>query len=388
MDASHYIPNLPDCPGPAYVLDKRALIRNAQTLENVQSQSGAKVLLALKAFASFMAFPLFNSRLSGTTASSIHEAQLGADYFGKEIHTYAPAYTHTDAHTLPKIASHIVFNSWGQVDRWGGVMRGVGESVGRDLSFGVRVNPGYSEVGVQMYDPCRVGSRLGIPIDEVRRSDWGRIEGLHFHTMCEQGSDVLGRTLEVFEGKLGDRLSELKWVNFGGGHHITRDDYDLALLNELVGRIREKYGVRVYLEPGEAAALNAGYLVATVLDVIENAGRIAILDVSATAHMPDVLEMPYRPVISGAGNPGEKAYDYRLGGLTCLAGDEIGTYSFAQPLEIGQKLVFHDMAIYSIVKNTMFNGVPLPSILLWDSETGAIENRRDFGYEDYRDRLS
>lgn len=378
----------PDLPSPVYLLDRQKILRNGQILRDIADQSGATILMALKAFAQTHAFPVLKPFLSGTTASSIHEARLGAEEFGGETHAYAPAYSCEDVRLLSRWADHLVFNSWRQFRELSPVYREEASRIGREVSVGLRINPGYSEVEVPLYDPCRKGSRLGIPVGEVAGADWQGVDGLHFHTMCEQDSDVLERTVEVVEKSLGSRIGELKWMNFGGGHHITREDYDRQRLVRIVGDFRKRHGVQVYLEPGEAVALNAGYLVATVLDVVENGGPVAILDTSATAHMPDVLEMPYRPRIIGAGDPEEKPHKITLGGLTCLAGDEIGTYSFDEPLEPGDRLVFEDMAIYTMVKNTTFNGVQLPAIAMWDSESGELLACREFGYEAYRSRLS
>lgn len=375
-------------PSPAYVLDKSALIHNAQVIDSIHQRSGAEILMALKAFASYATFPFLKSYFAGTTASSIHEARLGYEEFKKEVHVYAPAYSCADVRQLSQWAHCVVFNSFGQKKAHIEDFRRYGEGYGRVIDFGLRVNPQYSEIEVDLYDPCRIGSRLGVPICEVAEENWDGLDGLHFHTMCEQDADVLERTLEVFEEHLGNRLSELKWVNFGGGHHITRKGYDIERLVKIVTSFRHKYGIDVYLEPGEAVALNAGYLVSTVLDIINNDGLIAILDTSATAHMPDVLEMPYRPEIIGAELPGELEHTYKLGGMTCLAGDEIGSYSFEKPLKIGDKLIFCDMAIYSIVKNNMFNGVSLPSIVLWDSELGEFIHTKEFGFDEYKRRLS
>lgn len=371
-----------DFENPAYLLDKSALLKNAAILNSIRHDTGAKVLMALKAFAQHHAFQYLQPYLDGVAASSVHEAQLGFECFKKEVHTYVPAYTHTSLKQLMAFSSHFIFNSWSQYELFRGYLEGIGKEIG------IRINPGYSEVEVPLYDPCRSGSRLGIPIKEVRDRGLDGLDGVHFHTLCEQNVDVLIRTLSVIEQELESELSKVKWINFGGGHHITRPDYKVETLKDVISRIQKKYDVQVILEPGEAVALNAGYLVCSVIDIIENDGKIAIIDVSATAHMPDVIEMPYQPAIAN-GEIGDKGpYTYRIGGMTCLAGDEIGGYSFDQPLRIGDKIVFKDMAIYTMVKNTMFNGVPLPSIILWDSEKGCVEKRKDFGYKDFKERLS
>lgn len=369
---------------PCYVVDAARIRRNAEIMRDVQRRSGCRILLALKGFAMFRTFPLIRDCLAGVTASSVSEAFLGKNEFGGELHAYAPAYSDRDIADLAPIVDHLVFNSLSQLDRHRKAAAAVRERGG----FGLRVNPEHSEVKTAIYDPCRARSRLGVTAARLEGADLEEIAGFHFHTLCGHNSDALERTFEVVERKFGPWLKRLSWINFGGGHHISRDDYDLDGLCRLVERARSRHGVEVYLEPGEAVALNAGVLVASVLDVVENDGRIAILDVSGTAHMPDVLEMPYRPDIRGAAEPGAKAHTYHLGGLTCLAGDEIGAYSFDRPLAVGDRLVFEDMAHYTMVKNTTFNGVRLPSIAMTPLDGGAPEVVRSFGYEDYRNRLS
>lgn len=369
---------------PAFVIDVEKLEQNCALLARVQQESGAKVLLALKGFAAWSTFDVISRYLSGTTASGPFEARLGREHFGGEVHVYAPVFSERDIDESLAVCDHLVFNSVAQWERY----RGKCLSARPGIRFGLRVNPQHSEVKVPLYDPCRPGSRLGARRADLEGRDLSGLTGLHFHTLCELGSDALERTLVAFEAQFGDLLSGLDWVNFGGGHHITRPGYDVDLLVRLVRNFSAKYGVAVYLEPGEAVALDAGVLVASVLDIVENQGAIAMLDVSATAHMPDVLEMPYRPAIVGAGAPGEHPYDYRLGGVTCLAGDEIGTYSFPEPLQVGDRLVFRDMAIYTMVKTTMFNGVRHPSIALKRAGNPVPEVVRRFGYEDYRGRLS
>lgn len=371
---------------PAFVIDLAALRRNGEILQQVQRESGAKILLALKGFATWSCFDLLKQYLVGTTASGPFEARLGREKFGGEVHCYAPVFSDRDVDECLELCDHVIFNSFTQWHRFRD--RCLEAKAQRPIHFGMRVNPEHSEVAVPLYDPCRPGSRLGVRREDFQGQSLEGLSGLHFHTLCELGSDALERTLEVFECSFGDLIPSLQWVNFGGGHHITRPGYDLERLVRLVSGFRERYGVAVYLEPGEAVALNAGVLVASVVDVIENQGRIAMLDVSATAHMPDVLEMPYRPVITGAGAPGEFALDYRLGGVTCLAGDEIGTYSFSTPLRPGDRLVFQDMAIYTMVKTTMFNGVRHPDIVLFDESSNRLEVVRRFAYEDYASRLS
>ncbi len=370
---------------PAFIIDCKQLEDNCRLLASVQEQSGAKILLALKGYASWATFPIISRYLSGTTASGPFEARLGRDKFPGEVHVYAPAFSERDIDECLTTCDHLVFNSLSQWERYREQCQRATEH--RPLHFGLRINPEHSEVKVPLYDPCRPGSRLGVPRSAFDLERFAGLSGVHFHTLCELDSDALERTLEVVERDWADVLERVSWVNFGGGHHITRPGYDIDRLVRLVREFRARYDVAVYLEPGEAIALHAGVLVASVLDVLDNQGRIAVLDVSATAHMPDVLEMPYRPRIVGAGEPGEFPHDYRLGGVTCLAGDEIGAYSFPEPLNVGQRLVFEDMAIYTIVKTTMFNGVRHPDIVLRAAD-GSLERVREFTYEDFRDRLS
>ncbi|MBD8028627.1 carboxynorspermidine decarboxylase [Ureibacillus sp. Re31] len=370
-------------PSPSYVVDERLLLRNLEILKSVQDRTGCDILLALKGFSMFSTFPMVRQYLKGITSSSLFEARLGYEEFGKEVHAYAPAYAEHEIDEYLKYVDHIVFNSFDQLNKYKEKV----QSLDKHVSIGLRVNPGYSEVETPLYDPCYINSRLGIPVDSFRPDQLDGVEGIHFHAMCEQGSDVLERILVHFEEKYGEYLHQMKWINFGGGHHITREDYDVDKLVSLINYMQEKYDVKVILEPGEAIALNTGYLVTTVLDVVKNGMEIAILDTSATCHMPDVLEMPYRPQIIGASTPNDKPYTYRLGGMTCLAGDVIGDYSFDKPLKAGDKIVFTDMAHYTMVKNHMFNGVNLPSICLYNENEG-VKVVRQFGYEDYRNRLS
>lgn len=371
-------------PTPSYVCDRAALARNLAVLDQVQQRTGAKILLALKGFAMFSLFGQIREVLHGASASSLSEARLASEEFGKEVHVYAPAYTDEEFAEILECADHLVFNSFNQ---WLHFKERV-QGGGKKISCGIRVNPQYSEVDVDLYNPCGRYSRLGVVRDQFRPELLDGIEGLHFHALCEQDSDALAHTVEAFEEKFGPYIASMKWVNFGGGHHITREGYDIDRLCATINRIQDKYGVQVYLEPGEAIGLNIGVLVTRVLDIVHNEVDIAILDTSATAHMPDVLEMPYRPVLFGAGEAGEFAHTYKLGGLSCLAGDVIGDYSFCEPLKIGQRLVFGDMAHYTMVKTTTFNGVRLPNIVVCDSRTGMFEVVRSFGYADYRSRLS
>ena len=369
------------CKTPFYVVDESLMIKNLEILKSVSDRTGAKILLAQKAFSMYSLYPLISEYLSGTTASSLNEARLGHEEMpGGETHIYAPAFSDDDFDEIIKICDHIVFNSFSQWDRHKAKLKD------KNIECGIRINPEYSEIETDIYNPCFEGSRMGVVRQNFRPDDLDGISGLHFHTMCEQNSDTLRRTVFEVEKKFGEFLGGMKWLNFGGGHHITRDDYDIETLCETIEYMRDKYNLTIYLEPGEAVALNAGFLTAEVMDVINNGIDIAILDTSAACHMPDVLEMPYRPNIIGSGEPNAKQYTYRLGGPTCLAGDVIGDYSFDKPLKAGDRLVFCDMAIYSTVKNNTFNGINLPSILLMRTD-GRVETVKEFGYEDFKARL-
>jgi carboxynorspermidine decarboxylase len=362
---------------PCYVVDEGLLIKNLEILQSVIKRTDCKILLAQKGFSMFSTYPLISKYLNGTTASSLFEAKLGYEEMGKEVHIYSPAYIEEDFLEIIKICDHIVFNSFSQWEKY--------KNQANNISCGIRVNPEYSEIKTELYNPCSSNSRLGVKVSDFDADKLEGIEGLHFHTMCEQNSDTLKRTIKVFDEKFGKYIAKMKWINFGGGHHITREDYDIETLIDCILFIKNKYGVEVYLEPGEAIALNTGFLVAKVLEIIN--GNIAILDVSAACHMPDVLEMPYRPNIIGAGKPNEYEYTYQLGSNTCLAGDIIGDYSFKEPLKIGNKLVFLDMAHYTMVKNNTFNGINLPSIALF-SEKEGLKIIKKFGYRDFKIRLS
>ncbi len=365
------------------MVDEAALRRNCELLASVRARTGCRILLALKAFALWHVFPLVREYLDGTCASGPWEARLGREEFGKEVHVCAPAYSAADMQELLALADHISFNSCAQWQQHAPLV----QAAPRAIACGLRVNPEHSEAPVEKYSPCCRCSRLGLTRAELRHDALDGITGLHLHTLCEQNADALARTLAALERTFGDVLPRMQWVNLGGGHHITRSDYDIDLLCRCIDDVRARYGLnQVYLEPGEAVALNAGVLVASVLEIMRNEMDIAILDTSASAHMPDVLEMPYRPQIIGAGAPGEFAHTYRLGGLTCLAGDVIGDYSFRAPLRAGDRLVFTDMAHYSMVKSTMFNGVKHPAIAL-QRENGACDVVRAFTYEDFRGRV-
>ena len=375
---------------PCYVIDEGKLTENLLILNGVMQRTGARILLAQKAFSAFYEYPLIGRYLSGTTASGLFEARLAHEEMGKENHVFCPAFLPQEMDELVEICDHIVFNSVSQYL----LHRDKIEKADKKISVGLRINPECStQEGHEIYDPCAPGSRLGITREALDKAiknglDLSRIEGFHFHTLCEQDSDALETTLAAVEEKFGDLLYGLKWLNMGGGHHITRADYDIERLEKCITHMRDKYELEIYLEPGEAVALDAGYLETTVLDIVENNGiKILILDTSAACHMPDVLEMPYRPPLRGGYEADEKQYKYRLSSMTCLAGDVIGDYSFDKEIKIGDKLIFEDMAIYSMVKNNTFNGIPLPDIVLLHKD-GTTELVRRFGYEDFKGRLS
>lgn len=367
-------------PTPCYVVEEELLIKNLEILKRVEEEAGCHILLAQKAFSMYHFYPLIGKYISGATASGLYEAKLGAEEMGKENHVFSPAYKEEDFDEILSLCDHIIFNSFSQ---WG-KFKEKALAAGREC--GIRINPECSTQEHGIYDPCSKGSRLGVTLANFKPELLDGIAGLHFHTLCEQGVDALEITLKAVEEKFGKWLPMMKWVNFGGGHHITKPDYDVDKLIRIIKEFKEKYQVEVYLEPGEAVALDTGFLVAEVLELIENDGQIAILDTSAACHMPDVLEMPYRPFVIGSGEAGEKKYTYTFGGPTCLAGDMIGTYSFDEPLNVGEKVVFCDMAIYSMVKNNTFNGMPLPAIAAVDKDRN-VSIVRQFGYEDFKGRL-
>lgn len=400
-------PSLNAAPSPCFIVSEALLKRNLSVLHAVQERTGAKILLALKGFAMWSVFPLLRTVLNGVCASSPHEARLGREEFGREVHAFAAAYSQSDIDDLLPLVDHLLFNSFSQWRRFKDQV----DKNERPVECGLRLNPEHSEGAAAIYNPCAVGSRLGIRyrdfVNGVEQYGLDGISGLHFHTLCEQNSDALERTLEVVEKKFSPWFSRIKWLNFGGGHHITRADYDVERLCRCIERIQDKYGLQVYLEPGEAVALNTGVLKATVLDVVQADMPIAMLDTSAAAHMPDVLEMPYRPEIIGAGiaapvsgvpgssgaaglaglPDGVKSWSCRLAGKSCLAGDVIGEYSFDKPLLPGDTLYFLDMGHYSMVKTNTFNGLGLPGIAIL-KEDGNLEMVRRFGYEDFKTRLS
>ena len=367
-------------PTPCYVLDEGRLLENLRILKQLQDDTGCKILLAQKAFSMFCEYPMMREYLSGTTASSLYEARLGKEEMGGETHIFAPAYRDEDFDEVAAICGHVVFNSFTQLEKYRGRCK--------SASIGLRINPECSTQEHAIYDPCAPGSRLGITAESFRPELLNGVEGLHFHTLCEQNADDLVLTLNAVEAKFRSWLPQMKWLNMGGGHHITREGYDRALLKNCICRMRDKYGLEIYLEPGEAVALNAGYFITEVLDVVENSGVTSlILDGSAACHNPDVLEMPFRPPVEGAGLPNEKAYTYRLTACTCLAGDIFGDYSFDTPVKIGDNLRFNNFAIYTMVKNNSFNGMRLPSIAVMDVN-GDCRIVRSFGYEDFKCRLS
>ena len=379
-----------DLPTPCYVVDEGKIRKNLEILADLEQECGCHILLAQKAFSMYSLYPMIGQYISGTTASGLYEARLGYEEMGKENHVFAPAYKEKDMEELVQICDHIIFNSFAQYEKYKEMCR-ESAKVRKDkkaVSVGIRINPQCStQEGHEIYDPCGYASRLGVTEEQFREDLLEGVEGLHFHTLCEQNADDLVTTFQAFEKKFGKYLYRMKWLNMGGGHHITRENYQMETLKKLIRYIRETYPVEVYLEPGEAIALNAGYLVTEVMDIVHNDMDILILDASAACHMPDVLEMPYRPYILDSGMPGEKQYNYRLGGNTCLAGDIIGDYSFDAPLKAGDRLVFTDMAHYSMVKNNTFNGIGLPAIAACDMD-GRLRVVKEFGYEDFKSRLS
>lgn len=369
---------------PAYICEEALLEKNLKLLMRVSDESGATIILALKGFAMWSTFDLVGQYLKGCTASGLHEAKLAHETMGKEVHTYSPAFKDDEIEEIASISDHIVFNSPGQLQRFHDRVK----AVNPNLSVSLRVNPEYSSSPVDLYNPCGIYSRLGTTSANFDPAIVSKLDGLNFHALCEQNVDALEGVLDAFESKFGEYIDEMKYVNFGGGHHITRADYDVERLIEVIRGFRERHnGITVYLEPGEAVGWQTGVLVSTVLDVMHNGMDIAILDTSAEAHMPDTLAMPYRAEVRGAGKPGEKPYTYRLGGNTCLAGDIMGDYSFDEPLKIGDRIIFEDQIHYTFVKNTTFNGIPLPSLAILRKD-GNLDVVKTFGYEDYKNRLS
>ena len=375
--------NYETIPTPAFVVEEKLLKKNREILKRVMDETGCHILLAQKCFSMFYTYPLLSQYLSGTTASGLYEAKLGKEYFKGEVHTYSAAYSDRDIDEILEVSDHVVFNSFSQWNRF------KEKAIQSGKKCGLRINPMCStQEGHAIYDPCSPFSRMGITNENFDRNNLEGISGLHFHTLCEQNSDDLATTLEAVEKQFGDVLEQMEWINFGGGHHITRDDYDIEQLIRCIKKMQDKYGLTVYVEPGEAVALNAGFMVSEILDIVHNGMDLAILDTSAACHMPDVLEMPYTPVALGAyyGEDKEKCHKYRFGGPTCLAGDVIGDYYFEEPLNVGDRVIFTDMAIYSMVKTNTFNGMKLPAIAYKDDE--GIKIIKEFGYEDFKNRLS
>ncbi len=370
-------------PSPCWLLEENKLIENLKIIEYVKEKSGAKVLLALKGYALWKSFDTIRPYLEGCCASGLYEAKLAAEEFGKEVHTYSPAYKEEEIEAIASISHHMVFNTPSQFHRFAQKAK----ETNPNLSLGLRVNPEYSASPKEIYNPCGLYSRLGTTLENFDEKLLPSLDGLHLHALCEQDSDALEVVLENFEAKFGKYLSEMKWINFGGGHHITKKGYDIEKLIALIKHVKEKYDVEVYLEPGEAIGWETGVLVATVLDIVHNGIDIAILDTSAEAHMPDTIIMPYRADVRGAGEAGEKPYTYRLGGNTCLAGDIMGDYSFDTPLQLGDRIIFEDQMHYTMVKATTFNGIKLPDIAVKRCD-GTIEVLKTFGYEDFKNRLS
>lgn len=370
---------------PAFVVDKGLLLKNLETLQYVKNETGAKILLALKAFAMFSLAPEVSKYLNGTCASSPNEAILGKEEFKGEVHSFAAAYSDSDIEKIAKSSDHIIFNSFYQKDKF----LNKAKNINKNISFGIRVNPEESVGQVPIYDPSAPGSRLGVRLENFEENNLKDIDGLHFHCLCEQNVYPFIVVLRAFEEKFGKYLNKMKWMNFGGGHHITRKDYDVELLCKTINDFKKRHSLEIYLEPGEAVALNTGFMISTVLDVIKGSDmEIAVLDTSAAAHMPDIIEMPYRPFAVDSDFPREKKHTYRLTGLSCLAGDIIGEYSFDYELKPGTKIVFTDMAHYTMVKTNTFNGINLPDINIYDPDTDKIELIREFGYEDFKSRLS
>ena len=370
-------------PSPCWLLETEKLNDNLKVINSIKTQSDAKVLLALKGYALWKSFDTLQPTLDGCCASGLHEAKLAHETFGKEVHTYAPAFKEEEIEEIATLSHHMVFNSPAQFKKYAQKAKSINPSV----SLGLRVNPEYSEAPKEIYNPCGLHSRLGTTLANFDETILEQCEGLHFHALCEQSADALESVLEHFEAKFGNYISQIKWINFGGGHHITREGYDVEKLINLIKNFKFKYNVEVYLEPGEAIGWETGTLVTTVLDIVHNGIDIAILDSSAEAHMPDIIIMPYRAEVLGTGKAGEKPYTYRLAGNTCLAGDIMGDYSFDTPLAIGDKVIFLNQMHYTMVKATTFNGIKLPSIAIQKTD-GSVEVVREFGYEDFKGRLS
>ena len=368
---------------PVYICEEKLLIKNLELLQYVQEQSGAKIILALKGFAMWSTFDLVSKYLQGCTASGLHEAKLAREKFEGEVHTYSPAFKDDDIGEIAKISDHIVFNSPNQLMKYKSIVK----EINPDLSLSLRINPESSSSPKEIYNPCGIYSRLGTTLANFDEEVLSYIDGLNFHALCEQDVNALEDVLESFEEKFSQYFKNLKYINFGGGHHITKDGYDVEKLIRIIKEFREKYSVEVYLEPGEAVGWETGVLVSSVLDIVHNGMDVAILDTSAEAHMPDTLAMPYRADVRDSGEAGEKKYTYRFGGNTCLAGDIMGDYSFDEPLKIGDYVIFEDQIHYTFVKNTTFNGIKLPSLAILRKDNN-LEIIKEFEYEDYMNRLS
>ena len=377
-----YNKNITNLQTPCWLLDETLLKNNLEILKHIKDKSGAKILLALKGYALYQSFDLVSRYLDGCCASGLNEALLAYEEFGKEVHTYSPAFKEDNFDQIAKISNHIVFNSPNQIYKYAQKAK----EINPNLSLGLRVNPEFSQAPKEIYNPCGLYSRLGTTIDNFDEEVLPYIDGLHFHALCEEDSDALESVLANFEERFGSYIPQMRWINFGGGHHITRDGYDRDKLIKLIQDFKARYGVEVYLEPGEAVGWQTGVLVATVLDIIHNGIDIAILDTSAEAHMPDTIIMPYRADIRDAAQANIKAHTYRLAGNTCLAGDIMGDYSFDKPLKVGDKIIFEDQIHYTMVKATTFNGIELPSIAI-QREDGTIDIVKEFGYKDFKDRL-
>jgi len=375
--------NIENLPSPCWLLEESLLIKNLELLKKVKERSGAKILLALKGYALWKSFDTIRPYLDGCCASGFYEAELASEKFQKEVHTYAPAFKEEEISKIADLSHHLIFNSPSQFKQFAKKAKEANAS----LSLGLRINPEYSASPKEIYNPCGLHSRLGTTLSNFDECILDQLDGLHFHALCEQDADALESVLKNFEEKFGKYIPKMKWINFGGGHHITRKGYDTEKLIHLIRQFKEKYDVEVYLEPGEAVGWETGTLIATVLDIVHNGMDIAILDTSAEAHMPDTIIMPYRAEVRGAGQAGKKAYTYRLSGNTCLAGDIMGDYSFDTPLKRGDKIIFEDQMHYTMVKATTFNGIKLPSIAV-ERINGDIEILREFGYEDFKERLS
>jgi len=364
---------------PYYLLEEERLEKNLKILDNIQKESGAKILLALKGFAFSGASKLVSSYLQGCCASGLYEAKYAKEIFKKEVHTYSPAFKDDEIYEILELSNHIVFNSFSQLEKYREKAKEKG------VSIGLRINPEVSSSPKEIYNPCGIYSRLGITKKNFQEDHLNGVDGFHFHALCEQGSEELEEVLKAFEEKFGKYIKNLKWVNFGGGHHITKKGYNTEKLISLIKNFKRKYDVEVYLEPGEAVGWESGVLVSTVLDIVENGMKIAILDTSAEAHMPDTIIMPYRAEVRGAKEAGVLAHTYRLAGNTCLAGDIMGDYSFKEPLKVGDKIIFEDQIHYTIVKNTTFNGIKLPN-LVYKTKEGEYKIIKEFGYDEYKRR--